>query len=260
MGQDDESAEYYGYSNDEGNAKYYMIIIALAGIYLFLFHRDIEYVGNQAIVYFMFLLVPLLGVSAYDIGVKNKTPKVVASGDYTTFDGHIERVGDWGVIKRGGIDADFMKLPGGGRHGCIVAPLAAFNSLGPCIAITARVTPVPFDALPKEVQDYVAWQKIKEPYLFGVVDPSQYPETLDDETLENLKKEGVIYSRGMYKPSVMFLENKLIDLNKALSEKSRLLDMKTTDMVKQVDAWAGMGERSILAKGKRFFFEDKEKE
>lgn len=257
---DEESSEYYGHAKDEGNMKYYVVFLIAIGIYLFLFYRNSIYEGNAATTYFSWALLAMFALASYDISVKHKTPKVIANGDYTTFDGHIERVGDWGVVKRCGIDADFMKLPGGGRHGCIIAPLAAFNSLGPCVAITARVVPMILEALPKEVQDYIVWQRIQEPYLFGVVDSSQYPHTLTDEQVDNLKKEGVIAVKGLYKPSVSFLENKLIDLNKALSEKTRLLDMKTNDMVKQVDAWAGMGERSMLSKARDFAFREDKKD
>jgi hypothetical protein len=252
IGYDDvEDEGYYSHPGGGGNKLMYVLPMVLLGIYFFLFFRDVEFTGNAFLIYESYVVLGIVAIWSQEMLFRHKSPKVVAPGDITTWNPMCAEVaGDYLIIRREGIAAMGFSMKGGGKAGAIIVPLACVNTLGPSAALTAQLVPSPFEALPKEVREKLPLMGFNREslFLFGLVAPEQYSETLDDKQMAELgishadlsSLEGI----KIRNPSIGHLAATIKDQNKRITFLEGLVNAKVADITKMVDAGSGWKERA----------------
>lgn len=229
MATDSENAENEGKEPQRPLLSYLtdpFVILILIGVLCFFFGQylipgTIEY-ERKHVWGIALIMAAIFGRLSW-AALKNMSPKIVWQTGYSTTDGHFIKAGNWGIMKLGGVDTNFLKLPG--TDGIVIFPLTALNTVGRSAVLVISKELTTLESLPLEVQKAISDFKLPYPYYFGVISQDQFNEKVEvkgDTDQEQMELDRKL--SGLKKPDTLTVV-------RALKEEYR-----TTTMLKeQVD-------------------------
>lgn len=119
----------------------------------------------------VFVLLIFFGYGI-DMGFKHFSPKVIANPINSTFDGTVDKIGNYGLIRLGGFKAGNWYHPG--NEGTLIAPRTTILPRGMSATVACRVEEVTEDELPDTIRDDVVARMYPKPYYLGYTDEEMF--------------------------------------------------------------------------------------
>lgn len=142
---------------------------------------------DKALIYSVTAIIFIALGKTTILALKNNSPKVIFNPHHSTYNEEIQQVGNYGIVKLGGIKA--FGLYYGGKDATLVAPITAFNKLGRSSVITTRVENINPDELNPEVLKFITDKGYPSNIIMGFADEEQELSKPDIVKLEAELKE-----------------------------------------------------------------------
>jgi hypothetical protein len=196
--------------------------LILATLFLILYKGRIGIIAlDKATFLFSVITVMFSMFKLSFTALKNSTAKLVSNPIHTTITGKWTPIGNYVVFRKGGIRALGIEIEL--NEGTIVVPRESVNIVGDNVTLLARLEEVDINELPPDIRTLVSQMNWKPPYYFGLADEIQELKT----------------------PEVSFLNREIKNLNKAVSDRDKLLKTSATILE---DVISSQSRISILSK------------